>query len=146
MDRAAWWRAAAEAGVIVAPAGLNYVVSGTTSWIFQVYRAELFDHRVTSTGVRFGLADPVPQVVARWHATGVSYPRLRVSPWQLFELKHLGLDRPRRDLLLSAAALLGALGVVPEYDRAGLSYLPDMVHNGLTVLEIARVDGSTPVV
>lgn len=144
--RARWRRAAVQVGVVAAPAGLNYVVSGTTYWIYDQLRVATDALTVRSTGVRVPLdADGVSGqlaalriVDALW--TRVALPVPRRTPHGFGRLiQRLALPRKTFDLgrfLHRSAIALEWIGLFGEYAEGGL-YHADFT-NGITFLLVSR--------
>lgn len=166
-DRRRWHRMAADVGVVVAPAGLNFLVPSTTAWLYDRPAGEEVEgvgaagFAFRSTGVRVAVeGDDLRRhlaalriVDALWErrlarvpgrASGVGWPaalRARVG----------GLALPRRELdlrglLTRAAAVLEGLRLVPAYHPRGaksFGYLFDLLENGLTFLLVSAPGRAT---
>lgn len=147
-------------GTVVAPAGLNFVVGSTTSWLYTAdqrplpYGAPGFAMHADGRRIPFNadalrchLAE-LQQVDAAWRVhlerVRMRLPRVAVPPqtaWRLTEVCLRDDELRLRAFVVRGAALLAALRLVPEYHVPGLRkpagyYLFDMVENGLTLLSV----------
>ncbi len=161
--REEWLQLAAEVGVIVAPAGLNFVVGSTTWWLYALDADNLVDLapspwvlRPTGTQLPFhprALRRELPllsDLDARWRAalarSKMQPPRVQISPVMLRQLRATEREMPGfalRDFTVRSAALLAALRLIPDYHRPGSpepGYLFDLLENGLTFLQVRQAD------
>lgn len=155
-------RLAADVGFVLAPAGLDFVVPGTTWWLYATgadpfgagtprgLRVRALDDRIAfDVGSLRANRIVLRTLDAVWRArlarAGVDAPRptvRRAVAAQLAELAgSLRDDLPLRALTLRAAGIFEALRLVPAYHPRGAptpGYLPDMLANGLCVLLVER--------
>lgn len=159
-----WLELAAEVGVLVAPAGLDFVVGSATWWLYSVDAKNLADlvprpWVLHPTKARLPLSaealrHELPQlrdIDARRRAalarSRLQPPRARLVPVLLRRLETVSRELPEfalRDFVLRSAALLDAMRLIAEYHRPGgpePGYVHDMLENGLTFLHVRQVDG-----
>jgi len=159
--REEWLQLASEVGVIVAPAGLNFVVGSTTWWLYALDAETLVDlvpkpWALQPTGTRLpfqprALRRELPRlgdIDARWRAalarSQLRPPRVQIAPAMLRQLKATERELPGfalRDFIVRSAALLEGLRLIPEYhrpDEPGPGYLFDLLENGLTTLHLQK--------
>lgn len=157
--RETWLHLAAEVGLLVAPAGLNFVTGGTTDWLYAANSRGLaglvpapWVLHPTNVRVAFdadALRRELPRLSdadARWRAgltrarsnlpaPNVARPLLRRLDATARELPEFAL----REFVLRSAALLENVRLIAEYHRPEgpePGYAFDMLENGLTLLRV----------
>jgi hypothetical protein len=156
--RERWLRVAVEVGTLVAPAGFNFVVSGTTWWLYTADSIGLANlappWALHPTGVRVPFEPEalrrelarLSAVDALWRAR-LGRSRLRPPRPHVTRLLRQRIEATARELpefalgdfVLRSAALLEATRLIPEYHRpdgAETGYVFDLLENGLTLLGI----------
>lgn len=157
--RESWLHLAAEVGLLVAPAGLNFVTGGTTDWLYTADSKGLaglvpppWVMHPTNVRVAFdadALRRELPRLSdadARWRAglarARLTLPRLDVGRPLLGRLDATVRELPEfalREFVLRSAALLEGMRLITEYHRPEgpePGYVFDMLENGLTLLRV----------
>ncbi|HEU4411948.1 MAG TPA: hypothetical protein VFS43_42295 [Polyangiaceae bacterium] len=164
-SQAYWLGLAAEVGVLIAPAGLNYVVPSTTYWLYGTDATPLdappgWSFRATGVRVAFG-AESLRRELARlraadaqWRAVLRGAPHRPPSPGATKALRaQVDLvarelpEFPLRSFLWRAASLLKATHFAAEYDPEyypGHSYVFELLDNGLTFVNVRRAAPDAP--
>jgi len=160
-----WLGLAAEVGVLVAPAGLNYAVPGTTCWLYGDEGDPLeappgWSFRATGVRVAFD-ARSLRRDLARLRTADVHWrAALRKAPHRppppgatrvlrtQVDLTARELPEfPLRSFLWRTASLLKAVQFASEYDptyNPGHSYGFELLENGLTFVNVRRAARGAP--